>query len=1706
MPTIDLRHHWRCCALCAVLLALTAGLAWPLKARAQQPALTPPLLVSDAITPGTPFALEVDPYGMVSLAWHQEGVLHVASPSLLPGKVFTSEGEIATNLAPMLSRDRLEWQAARDGTAFVQSLDLPQGARRSYELIAGARWALNPSAELVSAWADGTTLTYTLPAGAPQIRRLGGEVRNLQLSADAGYLVWEQTSADASLAGIYVLELMPDAMPLRIAADGSPLLADAQGGVLHVLYRVGDSLIYRNSANWEEDVIVLEEHKAASPLALSADTDGSAWLAWADGARIILQNSIDRTASQQVLTATGVVEHVTLAVGSRGQLHLAFSATGEEGTALYYLPGEHQPLQLAINGITAGEVYRAPHTVHAQTNLPATEILRISFRLEYTDASEQRIYQPAGTDADGRDGWSTLLGSELSTPVLARVCALATASDDRQAEACSGEFTLLPTDQVPVQLYYPADLNGMPIIYTLVDAELGGQQIDLYVQPLTCRERLVRCTNSDIHYLGRQTLGQPRAAGVYRQRLLIDWDSIASGSYYLIAAMAGTQPDLATTPGIVVQVAHEQPPQVSLLPFRSAITVGELLEVRTLITASAEPVSYVDFYLVREDQPGLAEHAVRFLGTSTLADKWRIQVPVNSTWLGTGWHIRAQAYDRAGLAGTTTSDATIDILTSGIPRLQFIGLPSEPISGIVAVRIGANAPLESSPALYVSNDDGGWTKLGEAIPSAEGWTFELDSHTLTNGAHQLWAAASSAEPSAYPARATLIVANQPGTAVLNTSLDQPLSDKVTLSTISPDSSPYRWIVSGTAGSWELPRPAANSIASSWLWDSRSLLDGPYTLTLVSGEPLQPLVTVQTPITVQNQALDIRLISPSGPAALAGTVAVCWESSEASEQVRLEYSPDDGASWLTIVSGEKPSGCYRWDSTRTPDSSLGRVRAVALAGLAESSATSGLLAVDNIAEQPLLRLLAPSTDTVTESGVRIAWRSWNPDACAVQVRLSYALEGSDQWKPIAQRLPANGEYIWDVAGRAPFTCTLKAEAVSDNGRVTTETHEGLHISPENPLSIRLFSPIAGRTLQNEVLVLWNVPALTPIQDSIDLYFSDDAGITWVPLAEGLRNTSNYRWLLSYLPPGENYRIRARVSTANNSAGTTSGTFIIGRSTELQVQLSDPPAAGLLRGITPITWRYEGRPPSERRVELALKSAQDDAWLVVAEAERDTGMLLVDTNALADGAYQLRLTVSAPDLAPLESILPVTINNQLNLAPITELHVPERLLPGQLVPISWRVCDPEGLPVAIRLRWRSDLSQEWVSLGEDLPSQGESWWQVPTDVPSGLLELSASDGVSESILQAATLHTWLPDALLVTAQNGARALTWELGSPAILAPGLTAVGQPVAVVLATTLPASIELTPRLVISGVVLPSNPPLLETQLPDQAVVWRGQHELTWQTDDPLGRSVGIRIDLSADGGHSWDTLENKAESQGSYMWDTTRHTNGTYLVRIRADNRGVFTQHISAPITLANPQRDRPAVALIEPDVRTWWGNRTLRWSSPQMPLAKVSLLYSEDGTTWQIIAGNLPDSGSYTFDTRALPNSAALWLRLIHTSELGMVADITDTPIAVANPESPNILVAVAPGLYPAALNITWQTSEQRNVSSRVRLYYAVEGSAVWVPLAEDLAASGSYSWDAGALACHRVTVKAVSSNDWGSAVALSDPVALPCQVRPGEANRTP
>ncbi|MCP4218653.1 MAG: hypothetical protein GY765_28725 [bacterium] len=224
--------------------------------------------------------------------------------------------------------------------------------------------------------------------------------------------------------------------------------------------------------------------------------------------------------------------------------------------------------------------------------------------------------------------------------------------------------------------------------------------------------------------------------------------------------------------------------------------------------------------------------------------------------------------------------------------------------------------------------------------------------------------------------------------------------------------------------------------------------------------------------------------------------ITWTSSGSVSAVDLDYSIDNGSSWLTIINGTANDLQYNWTVPDTPsDECLVRITSTT-----NSLVTDTSNAVFSIAEiLPTIQVSSPAGDESWQvnSTHEVTWTA--PEEVG-NVKLEYTVDSKVNWWTITGSTPNDGSYAWVIPNKPSTTCYVRISEAADGTpsgvsprafRIVGENEEPEITLDRNKL---YFSSVKLSTVQTpgQVILIYNTGA-------VPLYWSLTNDAAWLRLS-------------------------------------------------------------------------------------------------------------------------------------------------------------------------------------------------------------------------------------------------------------------------------------------------------------------------------------------------------------------------------------------------------------------------------------------------------------------------------------------------------------------------------------------------------------------------------------------------------------------------------
>lgn len=268
-------------------------------------------------------------------------------------------------------------------------------------------------------------------------------------------------------------------------------------------------------------------------------------------------------------------------------------------------------------------------------------------------------------------------------------------------------------------------------------------------------------------------------------------------------------------------------------------------------------------------------------------------------------------------------------------------------------------------------------------------------------------------------------------------------------------------------------------------------------------------------------------------------------------------------------------------------------------------------------------------------------------------------------------------------------------------------------------------------------------------------------------------------------------------------------------------------------------------------------------------------------------------------------------------------------------------------------------------------------------------------------------------------------------------------------------------------------------------VLVRGKRAtLRWEASDFATTILRVKIELSRNGGDSWDTLFASTPNDGAEDWAVTGPETEEALLRVTTVNPGVFSDTsddefaIREPSTLTVTAPNGPAVLAAGQPVNITWNSTGFKGN------VKIELTRNA-GSEWEDLFPNIANEGEVEWVVSG-PATRSARLRITSVDEPG----VTDSSNGLLEIVVPGINVTSpgkgAKGLIGSPLEVRW-TSVGVASSANVRLDLSRDGGASWTPAIGSTANDGAAAIEVSGNPTNNALIRVVAQ-DGSDAQGLS------------------
>jgi len=921
--------------------------------------------------------------------------------------------------------------------------------------------------------------------------------------------------------------------------------------------------------------------------------------------------------------------------------------------------------------------------------------------------------------------------------------------------------------------------------------------------------------------------------------------------------------------------------------------------------------------------------------------------------------------------------------------------------------------------------------------------------------------------------------------------------------------PIQWTSSGTINNVKLEY----SIDVGVIWNTiiaSTPNTGSFTWSVPDVQTSSALVRISDaadgiPFDLSNSAFtigtagpSITLFTPNGGESLIAdsTAAITWTSTGAIANVKLDYSLNNGASWINIRSSTPNDGAAGW-TVPAVESNTALVRVSDASNSAIFDVSDAVFTISSSS----IKLLSPNGGE-SWAGGSTQQITWTSAGSISFVKLEYSLDTGANWTAIIASSENDGTYAWSVPAISSSTALVRISDASDGIPIDVSDAVFAIVVPQ---AITLLSPNGGENWagNSTQIITWNTGGSIPF---VKLEYSINNGSSWTNIVTGLTNSGNFFWTV---PDVQTNTALVRVSDIDGTPfDVSNGVFSISGAS---LTLTAPNGGETWTGGSSqtITWTSGG---AIANVKLEYSTNNGSSWTTIVSSTANDGSHTWSVPDVQTSSALVRVSDAADDLPTDVSNSTFTITG--SSLTLTAPNGGETWAGGSSQNIIW---SSSGSITNVKLEYSTNNGASWTIIISSTANDGSHTWSVPdVQTSSALVRVSdAADDLPSDVsnstftITGASLTLTAPNGGETWAGGGSQTITWSSsGSIAnvkleystnngnlwttIISSTANDGSHIWSVPIVQTSSALLRVSdasdgiPSDVSDAVFSISSAATLTLISPNGGESWiaGGTQQIIWSS---TGSISAVKIEYSTNNGGSWTTIDLNTPNDGVYEWIIPAVETNTALVRVSDVSNSAIFDVSDQVFTIATPVED--TVTVTSPNGGESWtagSTRAITWVSTGN-IQSLKLEYSvNSGTTWTTIAASAANTGSYSWTVPNTGTNSAL-IRISDASD-GSPSDVSNNVFTIV----PENLTLTAPNggeswVSGTSRTITWIST---GTIVAVKLEYSLNNGRNWTTISSSAANSGSYNWTIPAVPSDSARVRVSDAID-GSPSDISDGV---------------
>ncbi|MCK4765211.1 MAG: S8 family serine peptidase, partial [Candidatus Aminicenantes bacterium] len=552
--------------------------------------------------------------------------------------------------------------------------------------------------------------------------------------------------------------------------------------------------------------------------------------------------------------------------------------------------------------------------------------------------------------------------------------------------------------------------------------------------------------------------------------------------------------------------------------------------------------------------------------------------------------------------------------------------------------------------------------------------------------------------------------------------------------------------------------------TSWTYITITANDGNYNWTIPDSQADNCLLRIKEtdgyPTDVSDTVFSIVpqssiiIISPNGGETLpvGSSHTITWTSNGILDDLRIEYSTDNGSSWLIIVPATANDGSHPWTIPNIHSANC-------LVRIIENKTDEGLSDVSDTE----FTIFSPSGKSLTvispNGGENLEVGSshtitWTSSGILDDVKLEYSTDKGSSWSSVVASTATDGSHPWIIPNTPTNNCLIRISEVDVDGGSWDVSDTVFSIVQASDPIIRIVSPDGGERLSTgETFEIKRICSDTVGQLNIE--YSTNRGTTWTPIENSIENDGYFQWTIPN-NPSENCLLKISESDGE-PFDVSNAPFMIVSQPSIVVTSPNGKEKWEVGSTQNITWSSTGS-VSEVAVEYSINKGFSWANIVSATANDGTSTWIVPDMPSDDCLIRVN-GISSVQESPSDmsddyfSIFPANAGS----ITITSPNGREELIVDSSFEVSWI---STGEISHVNIEYSTNRGVSWFAIVSSTENKGSYNWIVPNK-PSEhcLIRISDSNmGFSDTNDEEFSIIS-IP-SITITSPNGGE--NWDANS--------------------------------------------------------------------------------------------------------------------------------------------------------------------------------------------------------------------------------------------------------------------------------------------------------------------------------------------------------